>query len=66
MAQDLLDPGLIRISESWADEASLVAHFSAPHMAAFNAALAGAELQAISVYRYDCPGEPAPLVVRGV
>lgn len=65
MAQDILDPDLIRISERWADEAALVAHFSAPHMAAFNAALGAASPQAVAVYRYDCPGEPVPLVVRG-
>jgi quinol monooxygenase YgiN len=30
-AEDLLEPGLIRISEAWRDEAVLGAHFQAPH-----------------------------------
>jgi quinol monooxygenase YgiN len=66
MAEDLAEPGLIRISESWVDDAALTAHFGAPHMAAFNAALGAAAPQAIAIYRYDCAGEPVPLVVRGV
>jgi quinol monooxygenase YgiN len=65
MAADLLDPGLIRIAEQWQDEAALVAHFGAPHMATFNAALGAAAPQAIAVYRYDVSGAPVPLVVRG-
>lgn len=66
MAEDLLEPGLIRITERWRDEAALTAHFTAPHMAAFNAALGSASLSAIAVYRYDCGSEPVPLVVRGI
>ena len=32
-AQDVLDPGLIRVFEAWRDQAALDAHFQAPHMA---------------------------------
>ncbi|MFM5885101.1 MAG: putative quinol monooxygenase [Novosphingobium sp.] len=32
-AEDMLDPGLIRVSELWASRAHLAAHFTAPHMA---------------------------------
>jgi quinol monooxygenase YgiN len=32
-SQDLLDPGLVRISEQWADRGALKAHFETPHMA---------------------------------
>jgi len=32
-AEDLLEPGLIRISELWESAAHLAAHFNAPHMA---------------------------------
>jgi quinol monooxygenase YgiN len=32
-AEDVLDPGLIRVSEVWASEAQLAAHLQAPHMA---------------------------------
>jgi quinol monooxygenase YgiN len=66
MAEDLAEPGVIRISERWADDAALTAHFATPHMAAFNAALGAAAVQAIAVYRHDCPGNPTPLVVQGI
>jgi len=32
VAEDLFDPGLIRFSEEWPDEASLMAHLTAPHI----------------------------------
>jgi quinol monooxygenase YgiN len=32
-SQDLVDPGLVRISEQWRDRAALKAHFETPHMA---------------------------------
>ncbi len=32
-AEDVLEPGLFRISEQWTDRASLAVHFAAPHMA---------------------------------
>ena len=32
-AEDVLDPGLIRISEKWTDRDALTAHFAMPHMA---------------------------------
>ena len=31
-AEDLLDPGLFRVTEAWSDRAALAAHFSTPHM----------------------------------
>ena len=31
--EDVLDPGLIRVSEVWASEAELMAHMQTPHMA---------------------------------
>lgn len=34
-AQDMLEPGLIHISEKWRDRAALAAHFKAPHMVAW-------------------------------
>lgn len=37
-AQDLADPGLIRVFEEWSDQASLDAHFASPHMQAWKAA----------------------------
>ena len=32
-AEDLAEPGLIRVSEKWRDRAALTAHFSTAHMA---------------------------------
>ena len=32
-AQDVADPGLIRVYEAWRDQACLDAHFQTPHMA---------------------------------
>jgi quinol monooxygenase YgiN len=31
-SQDLVDPGLVRISERWSDREALKAHFATPHM----------------------------------
>lgn len=40
-ALDLMEPGLVRVSELWTDRAALEAHFGTPHMATWRAALAG-------------------------
>lgn len=37
-AQDVFDPGLIRVFEIWRDEAALQAHFKTEHMARWRAA----------------------------
>ena len=37
-AQDVADPGLIRVFEVWRDQGAIDAHFQAPHMAAWRAA----------------------------
>jgi quinol monooxygenase YgiN len=37
-AEDVLQPGLIRVTEIWQDEAALDAHFASPHIAAWRAA----------------------------
>ncbi|MEQ8247747.1 MAG: putative quinol monooxygenase [Alphaproteobacteria bacterium] len=37
-AQDILDPGLIHVAESWDDADALAAHFASPHMKAWRAA----------------------------
>lgn len=54
-AQDLLDPGLIQISEAWADQAALDAHFATPHMVEWRAALAaiGTSDRNLVVYETD-------------
>jgi quinol monooxygenase YgiN len=52
-AIDLLEPGLLRIVEKWSDDAALAAHFQTPHMAAFNAALAGVGRKGAAVAAYE-------------
>jgi quinol monooxygenase YgiN len=37
-SQDLLDPGLIRVTEIWTSREALAAHFATPHLAAWRAA----------------------------
>ena len=37
-AEDILEPGLIHVSERWRDQAALQAHFGADHMAKWRAA----------------------------
>ncbi len=37
-AEDIGDPGLIRVTETWRDAAALEAHFTAPQVAAWRAA----------------------------
>ena len=37
-AEDVAEPGLIRVFETWRDQAALDAHFQAPHMATWRAA----------------------------
>ncbi len=37
-AEDVLDPGLIRVFELWRDEAALASHFQTEHMARWRAA----------------------------
>jgi quinol monooxygenase YgiN len=38
-SQDLEDPNVFHLFEEWEDDASLTAHFTLPHMAAFVTAL---------------------------
>jgi quinol monooxygenase YgiN len=37
-AQDVAEPGLIRVFEAWRDQAAIDAHFQTPHMTAWRAA----------------------------
>jgi len=50
---DLADPGRFRIFEEWRDEASLHAHFAAPHMATFQKAVAGLGVRRMAIQRYE-------------
>lgn len=51
-AQDVTDPSLLHIVEKWRDEAALAAHFATPHMAAFQAALAGLDFELVEVRKF--------------
>ncbi|NBC35844.1 antibiotic biosynthesis monooxygenase [Novosphingobium sp. FSY-8] len=52
VAEDVLSPGLFRVSERWASEAALKAHLAAAHMAAWGAARAemGMTERAVTVF----------------
>ncbi len=52
-SSDLSDPGGFRIFEEWKDQASLDAHFVAPHMAAFQAKLGGLGVKGMEVQKYQ-------------
>jgi quinol monooxygenase YgiN len=56
-AEDVLEPGLVRISEIWSDWASLEAHFATAHMARFNAALAEIRPVSVRVVAYETGAE---------
>lgn len=47
------DPNVVLIFEEWRDQEALTAHFGAPHMAAFQQAVAGFVTGAPSVHRYE-------------
>lgn len=51
-AEDLLEPGLIRVSEVWESRAQLAAHLKTPHMAVWaeERAALGLNGRAITVY----------------
>jgi quinol monooxygenase YgiN len=58
-AEDVLEPGLIRVFEAWRDQAALDAHIKAPHMAAWRAAWPGAGAGERSLKVYEVAAERA-------
>ena len=54
-AEDVLDPGLIRVSELWDSRAELMAHMATPHMALWVQERVGLGLteRSITVYEAD-------------
>nr|WP_321512542.1 putative quinol monooxygenase [uncultured Hyphomonas sp.] len=54
---DVLDPGLVRVTERWESRAALQAHFAAPHMAVWREALAGLGITDRSLRLYDAEPE---------
>jgi quinol monooxygenase YgiN len=59
-AEDVLDPGLIHISELWRDRAALDAHGAAPHMAEWRAAGRTLGIHGRDLRLYEV-GEASPL-----
>ena len=60
-SRDVFDPDTLIISERWRDNDAIAAHFASPHMATFNAVLAGAKVLEVSVKAYE-NGEVRTLV----
>ena len=58
--EDVLDPGLIRVSEVWASRAQLDAHMQAPHMAVWQAERAALGLSGRSIAVFES-GEPTAI-----
>ena len=55
-AADLEHDDVFHIAEKWEDQASLDAHFATPHMAAFQAAVAGA-VKGMKAAKYEIAAE---------
>ena len=59
-AEDLLEPGLIRVSEIWRDQAALDAHARSAHIQAWRAVWTGLGLHDRQLVAYDA-GAPRPI-----
>ncbi len=59
-ARDLVDPGVMHISEAWRDRDALKAHFAAPHMAAWRKAVAEVGMSERNLRLYET-GEGDPV-----
>jgi len=55
-SEDIVEPGLIRVSESWQDEAALKAHATSAHMAEWRAASAAHGIYDRTITAYDVTG----------
>jgi quinol monooxygenase YgiN len=58
-AEDVAEPGLIRVFEVWRDQAALEAHFRTAHMAAWRAAGAEFGLHDRALVLYEVAAERA-------
>ena len=56
-AQDVLDAGLIHVTEVWSDRAALDAHFRSPHIADWRASWAALGIGERNLMLYEA-GEP--------
>ena len=58
-AQDVLDAGLIHVTEVWSDRAALDAHFRSPHIADWRASWAALGIGERNLMLYEA-AEPKP------
>lgn len=58
-AEDVLDAGLIRVTEAWRDEAAFARHVAAPHLAEWRATWPAFGIHDRDLARYDA-GDPRP------
>ena len=56
--EDVIDAGLIRVSEVWRDQAALDAHWAAPHFLAWREAAAGLGLHDRQITIYEAAPKP--------
>ena len=59
-SEDLLVPGLVRVTEIWRDREALKAHFLTPHMAAWRAVFPELNITDRNLSLYEA-GEPEPI-----
>ena len=55
---DLIDPGLVRVTERWENREALAAHFTTPHMADWRAQFATFDITDRSLRLYEAEPEP--------
>ncbi|WP_137862673.1 MULTISPECIES: putative quinol monooxygenase [unclassified Sphingomonas] len=54
--EDVLDPGLIHVTEHWADHGSLAAHGTSPHIREWRAAWPALGIGARDLMRFEADG----------
>lgn len=52
-AEDLLDPGLIRVIETWRDQQALDRHFASPHIAQWRGQWPALKITGRDLHAYD-------------
>jgi quinol monooxygenase YgiN len=58
-AEDVLDPGLVRVCERWDSREALAAHLAAPHMKVWQEERAKFGLSGRRIFVYEVTGEEA-------
>jgi len=56
-AEDVLEPGFIRVNEAWTDRAALAAHFESPHMKQWREERETFGLTERVMFAYEASGE---------